>query len=75
MKSLTYRILLNKEQEGGYTVTAPTLQGCISYGETIDEAIENIKEAIELYIEALKESGETIPTEENTLEYSLTISA
>ncbi|POY35577.1 antitoxin HicB [Solitalea longa] len=75
MKSLTYRILLNKEQEGGYTVTAPTLPGCISYGETIDEAIENVKEAIELYIEALKESGETIPTEENTLEYSLTISA
>lgn len=51
MKQNTYRVLLNREPEGGYTVTVPTLPGCITYGETLDEAVENVKEAIELYIE------------------------
>ena len=70
---LNYRITLRKEPEGGYTVTVPTLAGCITYGENVDEAISNAREAIELYIESLKEHGEDIPTEEGTLEYILTI--
>lgn len=71
MKVLNYRILLRKEPEGGYTVTVPSLPGCITYGETIEEAIEIAKEAIELYLESMKEHGEEIPTEEGTLEYTL----
>ena len=74
MKILNYKILLKKEPEGGYTVIAPSLPGCITYGETIDESIINAKEAIELYIESLKSHGEEIPTEENILEYTLTVS-
>ena len=70
---LNYRIMLRKEPEGGYTVTVPTLAGCITYGENVDEAISNAREAIELYIESLKEHGEDIPAEEGTLEYILTI--
>jgi predicted RNase H-like HicB family nuclease len=54
MKRRTYRILLNKEPEGGYTVNVPALPGCMTYGENIDEAIAMAKEAIELYIEAWK---------------------
>lgn len=73
MKLLNYRILLRKEPEGGYTVIVPTLPGCITYGDSIDEAIKMAKEAIELYIESLKIHGEEIPTEEDTLEYTLTI--
>lgn len=73
MKLLNYRILLRKEPEGGYTVIVPSLPGCITYGDTIDEAIKMAKEAIELYIESLKIHGEEIPTEEDTLEYTLTI--
>lgn len=73
MRLLNYRILLRKEPEGGYTVIVPSLPGCVTYGETIETAIEMAKEAIELYIESLKEHGEDIPTEENTLEYTLTI--
>ncbi len=73
MKLLNYRILLRKEQEGGYTVVVPTLPGCITYGDTIDEAIKMAKEAIGLYIESLRIHGEEIPTEEDTLEYTLTI--
>jgi antitoxin HicB len=60
MNALNYRILLRKEPEGGYTVTVPSLQGCITYGDTVDEAIKMAKEAIELYIETLKEMGEYI---------------
>ncbi|PKQ66597.1 type II toxin-antitoxin system HicB family antitoxin [Raineya orbicola] len=66
----TYRIILQKEPEGGYTVFVPALSGCITYGETIDEAIEMAKEAIEVYIEELKDRGEPIPDDSNTLEYS-----
>ena len=65
--------MLRKEPEGGYTVIVPSLPGCVTYGDTIEEAIEMAKEAIELYIESLKEHGEEIPTEEGTLEYTLTI--
>lgn len=73
MKRLTYRILLNREPEGGYTVTVPALSGCITYGENVDEAIAMAKEAIELYIESLVEHNEPIPDESNTLEYSITL--
>jgi len=75
MKPLSYRILLKKEPEGGYTVTVPSLPGCVTFGETIDEAKKMAKEAIELYIESLKAHGEEIPDEEETLEYTLTITA
>ena len=73
MKILNYKILLKKEPEGGYTVLVPSLPGCITYSKTIDESITNAKEAIELYIESLKSHGEDIPTEENMLEYTLTV--
>jgi predicted RNase H-like HicB family nuclease len=75
MKQLNYRILLRKEPEGGYTVIVPSLPGCVTYGETIDDAIKMAKEAIELYIESLVEHGEAIPTEEETFEYTLTVEA
>jgi len=75
MKQRTYRILLNREPEGGFTVTVPALPGCITYGETMDEAISNAKEAVELFLESLTAHGEPIPTEENTFEYSLSLVA
>lgn len=73
MKALSYRILLRKEPEGGYTVVVPSLPGCVTYGDTIEKAIEMAREAIELYMESLKKHGEEIPTEEGTLEYTLSV--
>ncbi len=67
----TYRISLKKEPEGGYTVTVPSLPGCITYGENIDEAISMAEEAISLYIEELQSRGEVIVDDNNTLEYSI----
>jgi len=75
MNVLNYRILLRKEPEGGYTVIVPSLPGCVTYGDTIEEAIKMGKEAIKLYVESLKEYGEEIPAEEGTLEYSIIVEA
>ena len=75
MNMLSYRILLRQEPEGGYTVTVPTLPGCITYGADLMEAIAMAREAIELYIESLVAHGEAIPTEENTLEYTVMVPA
>jgi len=45
------KVVLERSDEGGYTVFVPSLPGCISEGETVDEALKNIQEAIELYLE------------------------
>lgn len=71
----TYKIHLHKEEEGGFTVNVPALPGCITYGENLDEAIDMAKEAIQLYLEELKERGENIPDDSNTLEYSLNVTS
>jgi len=44
-------VILEPQEEGGYTVYVPSLKGCVSQGETKEEALKNIKEAIELYLE------------------------
>ena len=75
IKRYTYKIRLHKEPEGSFTITVPALPGCITYGEDVDEAIAMAKEAIELYIEELKDRGETIPDDSNTLEYSLNLAS
>jgi predicted RNase H-like HicB family nuclease len=49
------KIYLEPSNEGGYTVIVPSLPGCISEGETKEEAIKNIKEAIELYLEPVED--------------------
>jgi len=67
--------MLRREPEGGYTVTVPSLPGCVSYGSTVDESIAMAKEAIELYLESMAAHGEEIPTEDATLEYTLTLHA
>ena len=46
------KIALEEQEEGGYTVYVPALPGCISEGDTLEEAIKNIKEAIQLYLDA-----------------------
>ncbi|HOO53867.1 MAG TPA: type II toxin-antitoxin system HicB family antitoxin [Methanothrix sp.] len=68
MRSLSYRVLLRKEPEGCYSAIVPTLPGCVTFGKTIDEAIE-------AYVESLVARGKEVPTEEGTLEYALTIEA
>lgn len=60
---LTYRILIEKNEEGGYTVTVPSLPGCITQGDTWDEAIAHAREAIAGYVETLRALGKQVPLE------------
>jgi predicted RNase H-like HicB family nuclease len=71
----TFKIRLHKELEGGYTVTVPSLPGCVTYGQDVDAAITMAKEAIELYVEELKNRGEAVTDESNTLEYFLNVAS
>ena len=64
------KVYLEPSEEGGYTVIVPSLPGCISEGETREEAIENIKEAIQLYLEPVDDDVIIIPTAEE-IELSL----
>ena len=49
------KVLLEASDEGGYTVYVPALPGCISEGETVEDALTNIREAIELYFEPVED--------------------
>ena len=62
---MTYRytVVLEEEEGGGYHAFCPALPGCHTQGDTVDEAIANAREAIELYLESLREHNEPIPTE------------
>ncbi len=64
MKEYQYTIILDPDpEEGGYTVTVPALPGCVTQGETIEEAIAMAKDAIRLYIETFIADGEPVPQE------------
>jgi predicted RNase H-like HicB family nuclease len=58
------RVVLEASDEGGYTAYVPALPGCISEGDTRDEALANIREAIELYIEPVEDDVSYMPNSE-----------
>ncbi|MDL1912233.1 type II toxin-antitoxin system HicB family antitoxin [Chloroflexi bacterium CFX6] len=63
---MRFKIVLEESDEGGYTVYAPSLPGCISEGETKEEALKNIQEAIELYLESVEDDW--IPDEKDLVQ-------
>ncbi len=67
-KRATYTVILQPESEpefkGYYNAIVPALPGCFTYGATRDEAIQNVREAIELYLDDLEANGEPIPEEQ-----------
>ena len=67
MKSHTYHIVYQAEPEGGYTVMVPALQGCVTYGQTIEEARTMAKDAITGYLSSLRKHNERIPSDQRTL--------
>lgn len=52
---MKFKVVLQPSDEGGFTIHVPSLPGCISEGETVDEALANIHEAIELYLEPVED--------------------
>jgi len=62
---IDYTILIHQAEEGGFWSEVPALPGCYSQGETIDETLQNSKEAIEAHLLALKEDQVAAPIEES----------
>ncbi len=54
---MKFRVNIDRDEDGWFVATVPSLPGCISQGKTEEEAIENIKEAIELHVKSLAEDG------------------
>jgi predicted RNase H-like HicB family nuclease len=59
---MKYTVILQRERDGGYVATVPALPGCVSKGDNRQEALKNIEEAVELYLDDLKAHGEPVPT-------------
>jgi predicted RNase H-like HicB family nuclease len=57
------QIIIHDAEEGGYWAEVPSLPGYVSEGETLEEVVANIKEAMELYIEGLIEDGQPVPND------------
>ncbi|MHB1439466.1 MAG: type II toxin-antitoxin system HicB family antitoxin [Cuniculiplasma sp.] len=58
---MKYTVVLEKDEDGIYVTTVPALPGCISDGKTVEEALTNIREAIQGFIDDMKSDGEPIP--------------
>jgi len=69
---MKFRTIIEQDEDGNYVVQCPALPGCISEGKTREEALANIKDAIEGYVASLKKHNEPIPPpiEEETVEVS-----
>lgn len=61
---MQYTVLIHPAEEGGYWAEIPALPGCFTQGETIEDTLKNIEEAMELHVEGLKEEGQEVPRED-----------
>ena len=66
-KILKYTVIFEPAQEGGYVASVPALPGCATQGETFEEAVEMVQDAISGYLSVLKDERQEIPTEKDDL--------
>jgi predicted RNase H-like HicB family nuclease len=68
MTTRDFKVFLERDEEyGGYVVVCPSLPGCYSQGKSVEDALANIREAIELCLEDMEASGEEVPDPNNVL--------
>ena len=60
---MQYSVVVHDAEEGGFWVDVPALPGCYSQGESVDESLQNVTEAIELYLEVLRDEGREAPVD------------
>jgi predicted RNase H-like HicB family nuclease len=70
---MDYTVILHEAEEGGYWVEVPSLPGCFSQGETVDEALKNSGDAIRSHVEALREDGQDVPEDRGFLLSRVTV--
>ena len=68
MRTLILKVILKEEEDGRWSASIPALSGCSSWGYSKQEALDNIKDAAEIYIEDMVDAGEGIPSPSDTLE-------
>ena len=61
MARIEYTVIVHEDEDGGYWTEVPSLPGTGSQGDTLEEAVENTKEAITLMVEYLRDKGEPVP--------------
>ena len=66
MNNLSYNLIFRPEPEGGFTVTVPALQGCVTYGKNLKQAKAMALDAIVGYIASLKKHGQPIPSDQDS---------
>ena len=67
MATYNYTAILEREADGGSHAYCPALKGCHSQGDTLDEALDNVREAVEAYLESVGAHGEPIPQEDRLI--------
>jgi len=72
-KTFSYSVFYEQAPEGGYVAFVPSLPGCHTQGETVEETERNVKEAIALYLESLATHGESIPVEGRSFQGRVTV--
>lgn len=70
---MKYTVVLEQEADGGYVVSVPALPGCNSQGDTLEDALANIREAAEMYIQYYRDIGEPIPRESGTASIEINV--
>jgi predicted RNase H-like HicB family nuclease len=73
MPEHTFTVVIEQDEDGLFVATCPALQGCYTQGQTYEEAMANIREAIELHLEARRNLGEPIPQEVGTATLTVTV--
>ncbi|MFO0794925.1 MAG: type II toxin-antitoxin system HicB family antitoxin [Candidatus Brocadiaceae bacterium] len=68
MKTLVLKVTLSEESDGRWSASIPTLPGCSSWGYSQQEALENIKDAAEIYMEDMLAAGDDLPAPSDTIE-------
>ncbi len=71
---LNYHVVFEEQPEGGYTVTVPALPGCITEGDTFEEARRNANEAITVHLESMLKDGLELPSDTSVIVESVSIS-
>lgn len=61
-----FNVIFTPEKTGGFTVTVPTLPGCVTYGKNLSEAKKMAKDAIKAFSKSLEKHGQTVPSDEES---------
>jgi len=67
----TYTVVLERNEDGGYTVSVPALKGCVTQGQTIAEALSRVQEAITCHIDGLVCLGRLVPSDCNNVQINV----